>query len=75
MPSPRCGFGFEAVFKNHPRNGVGLVNLSIAADTCGSWKKCPQLPGVRYIQVFIILRLRLEIPMDYTFYGDARVVL
>ena len=26
-------------------------NLSIA-DTCGSWKKCPLLPGVRYIEVF-----------------------
>ena len=42
-------------------------NLSIA-DTCGSWEKCPLLQGVRYI-------LGLEIPMDYIFYGDARVVL
>ena len=30
-------------------------NLSIA-DTCGSWKKCPLLPGVRYIEVFNISR-------------------
>ena len=28
-------------------------NLSIA-DTCGSWKKYPLLPGVRYIEVFNI---------------------